>query len=392
MARRRYQQGSLTTRGKRLKVWVARWWEEVIQPDGSPGRMRRSEVLGPVTELSKRDAHKLLEARLRPLNQGRHRPQSAMTLRQFVQQRWLPATSAQHRGSMQTYLSKLRRHVLPALGEKRLLDLARWDVQRFLTEKLGHGYSGAHVHGMRTALSKVLQAAVEWGYLEDNPVRGCQVGNREPVRETRYLDPAQVRLLTADLPEPCRTLVLLAVLTGMRIGELLALRWRRIDLFSGTLSVVETFSDGRFGPPKTRSSRRAIPLSSAARQVLLEHRARCTGVGPEDLVFACRNGTPVNPKNLLRRALRPACVRVELPLVTWHSFRHTHATWLSGVGAAPRTAQAILGHSNVEVTLGVYTHVTPADQRDAMEKVGAVLDPNGPKLDATEQNRPMLVQ
>ncbi len=331
MARRRYQQGSLTTRGKRLKVWVARWWEEVIQPDGSPGKIRRSEVLGPVTELSKREARKLLEARLRPLNQGRQRPQSAMTLRQFLQERWLPATSAEHPGSMQTYLSKLRRHVLPALGEKRLLDLTRWDVQRFLTDKLAHGYSRAHVHGMRTALSKVLQAAVEWGYLEDNPARGCQVGNREPVRETRHLDPAQVRLLAADLPEPCRTLVLLAVLTGMRIGELLALRWERIDLLSGTLSVVETFSDGRFGPPKTRSSRRAIPLSSAARQVLLEHRARCTGIRPGDLVFACRNGTPANPKNLLRRALRPACVRLELPPVTWHSFRHTHATWLSGV-------------------------------------------------------------
>jgi len=207
-----------------------------------------------------------------------------------------------------------------------------------------------------------------------------------------HLDPTQVRLLAADLPEPCRTLVRLAVLTGLRIGELLALRWERIELFSGTLSVVETFSDGRFGPPKTRSSRRAIPLSSAARQVLLEHRTRCTGVGPEDLVFACRNGTPVDPKNLLRRALRPACVRMELPLVTWHSFPHTHATWLSGVGAAPRTAQAILGHSNVAVTLGVYTHVTPADQRDAMDKVGAVLDPNGPKFAPAKENPLRLVQ
>lgn len=135
-----------------------------------------------------------------------------------------------------------------------------------------------------------------------------------------------------------------------------------------------------------------VSLSSAARQVLLTHRGRCRAVGPEDLVFTSRNVTPLNPKNLLRRVLRPACVRLELPPVTWHSFRHTHATWLSGVGAAPRTAQAILGHSTVEVTLGVYTHVVPADQRDAVEKVGAILDPNGPKLDATEQNRPMLVQ
>jgi integrase len=83
--------------------------------------------------------------------------------------------------------------------------------------------------------------------------------------------------------------------------------------------------------------------------------------------------TPLNPKNLLRRVLRPACVELELALISWHSFRHTHATLLGEVGESLKTAQALLGHSDLETTLNVYTHAIPESQRRAVDKVAGIL-------------------
>jgi len=129
-----------------------------------------------------------------------------------------------------------------------------------------------------------------------------------------------VRTLLEKLDEPCRSIVAIAVLTGLRIGEILALRWKRVDLMTEVLEVAETFSSGEFGPPKTRSSRRTIPMSATL--VTLLKQLRPTGCEPERLVFATWKGTPLNPKNLYNRQLAPACDAIGRPRVSWHSFRH----------------------------------------------------------------------
>jgi integrase len=388
VARSRYQNGSLRTRGKRSKVWVARWREDVLLPNGKLSRVRRAEVLGPVAQLSKREALNLLAAKLRPFNLGQHKPQSSLTLEQFIRQEWevnmaplLKPTSARYYGI------QLRCHIIPQLGSRRLCDFTRAEAQAFLTAKRKQGLSGSSVHGIRTALSKVLQAAVDWDYLSSNPARGLLVGDRNPRKETVYLSPDQIRLLASSLAEPCRTIVLLLALTGLRIGELLALRRKHLDFSNGVIRVRETVYEGRFGAPKTRSSRRDVPMSGAARELL--QGARRTG-GDQDLVFASRAGTPINPKNLASRELRPACRRLKLPTVGWHSFRHTHGTLLTEVGESIKTTQAILGHSDLETTLNIYSHAIPESQRRAIERVSEILDSNGLKNEAPFANRGKL--
>jgi len=103
-------------------------------------------------------------------------------------------------------------------------------------------------------------------------------------------------------------------------------------------------------------------------------------------VFTSRNGTPMNPKNLLRRVLQPACRKLNLPVISWHSFRHTHATLLGEVGESLRTAQAILGHSDLKTTLNVYTHAIPESQRRAVNKVAGLLFPSVPQFSAGTEN------
>jgi integrase len=163
------------------------------------------------------------------------------------------------------------------------------------------------------------------------------------------------------------------VLTGMRIGEILALRWKRVDLLRRTVEVAETFSEGEFGSPKTRSSYRVIPMSSILREVLEAHRSASVAKMPDDLVFRTPQGTPLNSKNFYNRVLAPACDRIKQPRVSWHSFRHTHATLLTEVGESIKTAQSLLGHSDLGTTLNTYSHVIPESQRRAVERVAGVL-------------------
>lgn len=406
MARRRYQTGSILVRGTKRKVYVLRYYEPVLLPNGTVGKTRKSVVLGSVAEVgTKRQAMVMAEESLRKFNGGEFRPQSIMTFDQFVRDRWIPAAmpllsrqtlrldqnvaagigSGDRLGSVETYGSKLRTHLIPAFGGRRLNEITRWDVQNFLADKLRQGYSGAHVHAMRTTLSKVMQAAVEWRFINENPTRGCRVARQTHAKQRIFLDAEQVQKLCNALLEPCRSVVLVAVLTGMRIGEILALRWGRINLLRNTISIEESYS-GRFGPPKTKSSRRTVPISSVLRLVLDAQHARCKNTGERDLVFATCKGTPLSDKNLRNRFLEPVRMAIGLPRISWHTFRYTHATWLSEAQVPARIAQSILGHSDVAMTLNVYTQVVPESQRIALEKIGAILDPNGPKLHQTENS------
>lgn len=403
MARRRYQTGSILVRGTKRKVYVLRYYERVLLPNGSVGRTRKSVVLGFVNEIgTKRQAMVVAEGSLREVN-GQYQPQSIMTFDQFVRERWIPAAmpllnpetlrltenvvgqlgAGNRPGSAETYGSKLRTHLIPAFGGRRLNEITRWDIQNFLTEKLRHGYSGAHVHAMKTTLSKAMQAAVEWRFLRENPARGCRVARQALTKQRVFLDAQQVQRLCNALAKPCRSIVLVAVLTGLRIGEILALRWGRVDLLNNTVAVEESYS-GRFGPPKTQTSRRMIPISAALRAVLMGQQKQGKNMEADDLVFATSKGTPLSPKNLRNRALEPTRKALGLPPVSWHTFRYTHATWLSEAQVPARIAQSILGHSDVSMTLNVYTQVVPESQRLALEKIGAILDPKRTQVRSDE--------
>jgi len=274
----------------------------------------------------------------------------------------------------------------------RLRDLDNESLQAFLAGKKEQGYSSSTLHGLRTTLSKILQQAVEWKYLEENVARGLRIGERVPKKNPRFLQPREALQLIESLPEPCKTIALVALLTGLRIGEVAALRWERVDFLKGILQVRETYSEeDRFGTPKTRSSVRDVPLSEPVRVALLTHRGRSSYTAPNDLVFTTKANTPISPKNLANRILRPTCVRIGLRPIGWHVLRHTHATWLSESGATIRIAQDILGQSDLETTLSVYTHAVPDSKRHAVASVAALLFPSVPPQARAEPKPQQLV-
>lgn len=400
MSRRRFQSGSLFKRGRRHKVWVGRWWEDTLKPDGTIGRIRRAEVLGSVTEIpTRRQAQVLLEQRLRAINQGTFRPQSQITFNEFALEQFEPVVLPTLKFSTsRNYRHLTRRHLLPPFGEMKLSEVDRVRVQQFVTEKIvGQGFSWKTGQHLRNLLSKIFGTAAEWGYLNSNPVRGVRLPPREPRRERHFLTRGQVGRLLQVLTEPVRTLVLTAVLTGASIGELLALRWCRVDLDRCLIRIRESVYEGHFSTPKTRNRVRDIPIGPVLQQALRRHIGSVGIPAPEALVFPSRNGTPFRPGNLLRRYLRPACKLAGLPPVGWHAFRHTHATLLGDSGGSLKIAQAQLGHSSSAITAEVYTHVVPETQRAAVEKLeqailGSQLDSNGPKFTTASEGGSSVIQ
>src|SRR5262249_2274162 len=157
---------------------------------------------------------------------------------------------------------------------------------------------------------------VSWDYIPNNTVRGVKMPERTLKRPHRFLTGEEVQRLVAASSEPLRTILILATMTGLRIGEILALRWGRIDLLRGTLLVAETCYKGHFGTPKTRTSRREVPLAPVVVRELKKHYSLSANHSREALVFSSSPAVPLAANNLRRKSLGTACKRAGLERIS----------------------------------------------------------------------------
>jgi integrase len=299
----------------------------------------------------------------------------------FAEEQWktlvLPTLKLSTQHGYKTVLAK---HLLPYWRDWRLRDIGRQDVQQWVADRFRRKLGWQTVRNAWTLLSGILETAVEYGYLSMNPARGVKFPEKE-LKEAPVLFTAEdfVKLLE-QLDEPYRTMARLIALTGLRIGELLAVRWRCLDLEIGTLSVRESVYEGKFQSPKTRKSRRTMPLGPQIIVWLREHRLRAKRTESDDLVFGNRKGQPLRESKLLRNVLQPAAERAGLGRVTWHQFRHIHSSLLNDLRVPVKIAQEQLGHSSISTTLNIYTHVVDASHRKAIEALERELFPTVPQL------------
>jgi integrase len=247
------------------------------------------------------------------------------------------------------------------------------EIQAYVAHLTQAGYAPKSVDHIHDVLSAVLRTAVKWGHLQENPARGVELPTLRCVRPKWALTTGQAASLLADLPPLARTMVGLAVLSGLRRGEFFALRWKDIDEHAGVLTVRESVYDGTFGTPKTEAGSRQIPLSGRATELIVSWKAHAANTEPDALVFGTRVGTPISPNNVLRRSILPACKRLGLPRATWLTFRRTYSSWSDDKGVPGKVVAQLMGHANVDTTLNVYTQVLDGSVRDAVEKIGGEL-------------------
>jgi integrase len=177
--------------------------------------------------------------------------------------------------------------------------------------------------------------------------------------------PDEIKAMLDNLSIRERTLVLLAVSTGLRQSELFGLKWGDIDLVQGTMNVTRSIVYGVVGPCKTESSQKPVPVHPLLADALSDWRKQCAYTKPDDWVFASkrhRGRRPYWGQAILRKYLRPVAQRLGIQkCIGWHTFRHTYSTLLRSVGTEFKVMQELLRHSTLRSTLDVYTQaITPA--------------------------------
>jgi integrase len=367
MARRKRQYGSgciLETKGG----IAIRWRELELAPNGTLRRVLRYETLG---QVSRKRATQILAERLAAAG-GRTPARSLVTFGTVANQ-WLKIVLPMYKTSTQkNHRHIVEKHLRPRFGEDAMSAVTRQSVQAYIATLTESRYAPKTVDHIHDVLSAILRTAVDWQHLPENPARGVRLPKLRTVRPKWVLTIEQgAALLNALAPLP-RTLAGLAILSGVRRGELFALRWKDVDEQAGVLRIREAVYEGSFGTPKTEASRREIPLSEGALQFLKDWKGEAAQP-PETLVFATRSGKPISPNNVLRRWIFPTCTALGLRRATWLTFRRTYSTWAHEQGVPSKIVAMVMGHAKVDTTLNVYTQVRDESVRAAVAPIGAEL-------------------
>src|SRR3984957_17833710 len=301
--------------------------------------------------------------------------------------RWLEHMQSQvSPKSHERYAGIVNQNIIPTLGAIHLPKLKPAQISTAYTAALSNGrkdgsggLSPRTVGHMHRVLKQALGQAVRWELLTRNPADAVDPPKVDWKPMQTYDLHQTAELIEAVRETPLLIPALLAVLCGLRRGEICALRWRNVDLLTGQLSVVESLEQTkaglRFKSPKSGKGR-TVALSATMIEELRAHRAqRAEGMlklgirlSDEDLVITHADGSIVQPiyvSQLWARTVRKS----QLAHLRFHDLRHAHATHLLANGVHPKVASERLGHSRVGITLDLYSHVMPGMQEDAAAMV-----------------------
>ncbi len=369
------KQGQIVARGNQ------RWLVRVsLGRDAETGRRkyRSRTICG-----SFRAAEHHLNNQLEERDQGREPAGEDLTLNQYLD-RWLElaAQPKLRAKSFRDYQALVARYIRPALGERRLLSLTPLDIQGVIHEMHASGLSPRTVQYAHAVLHAALEQAVCWRLIQKNPARGVALP-KATQREMRVLNPDEARRF---LDHATRTkygvVYALALTTGLRPSEYLALRWSDIHWQDETATIMRTLVKGRgwsFSATKRPSSRRQVKLETWVASRLRQLSAVDTetpNLNSAHQIFKTRCGRPMNSDYLARefkRLLREA----GLPQMRLYDLRHTAATLALAAGVPVKVVSEQLGHAPSSFTLDVYAHVLPHMQADAAKRVAALLGMGG---------------
>jgi integrase len=389
---------------------VGNWWQiRVYRDEYANGRRirKRTRIRLAPASMTKREVLKLKAEYLRPLNQGLISAGSATPFESFVETVYqtitLPlmasSTRARYRGIIVRYL-------IPTFGSLCLRDLTPLTLQKYIsgfrikepqqaTEKNPQSKDAGQlaresVDKIRDVLSSVLGSAVKYGYLVTNPAEAVQLppSRRGTRRHKPFIRPEQFAALAELIQEPYATMVYVAVYTGLRVSEVIGLRWS--DIHEQSITIDERYCRGDWAAPKSDASNTTIPVNRKVIERIERLRTLTVAVragratrryqavksdGPDDLVFqSVKDGEAMRDNNILTRHIKPAGRKLGIGWVNWLVLRRSYATWLRMVGTDPRDRQSLMRHSRFTTTAEIYEQDLPESQLRAVEKLSALVN------------------
>ena len=352
---------------------------------GKLERKRKRVKLAPA-DTKEREVLKIVDEYLRPINQNLESIGSATNFTTYVNETYIPvvlplmvtSTQARYRGIINNYL-------LLAFGKLCLRDLGSLELQKYFSAMAASKLTYESQDKIRDTLSSILGSAVRYQLLVRNPVEGVQLPpNRKGKRVTKpNITSEQFDQILAGIHEPYATMVYVAVYSGLRVSELIGLRWN--DVGDDCLMVDERCCRGDWSAPKSEASNAAVAVQRHVIERIHALKLKTVAVragravrcykavksdGPNDLVFqSVKDGKPMRDNNILSRFIKPAARNLGLGFVNWRCLRTSYGTWLKRHGADMKDIQGQMRHSRISTTMDIYVQDIPESRRRAVEKL-----------------------
>lgn len=386
LARRRYQKPKPEIHGK--------YWTIVVRKDefrdGKLVRTRERVRLALASE-PERKVLKLRDAHVNPLNTELPNIGSATNFQQFTEDTYMELEMPElAETTQQRYRGVIDKYLIPAFGELSLGDLTVGKIQAFFTAFRHSDLSHESIDKIRDVLASILWKAREkYRLISDDPMQHITLPRAKNKGRKRkpHITPEQFDELVNRIPEPYATMVYVAIYTGLRVSELIGLKWH--DVGFDTLTVDERYCRGDWSEPKSDASNATIGVDRHVIERI--HRLKLLTVevkagravrkyrvvksdGPNDLVFqSVKDGKPMRDNNVLTRFIKPAARELGIGFVNWRSLRTSRATWMIEAGANPKDVQGQMRHSRIQTTLDIYAQFVPDSQRRAIEQTSKMV-------------------
>jgi integrase len=360
-SRRPYGTGCILERGRGLAI---RWYEEMIGPDGKPQRVKRYEALGPV---SRKKAAETLAKKFQVQT-----PMPVQTKITFAEhaERWRSDILSTYKPSVRIgHGNILRVHLIPKFGARPVSEITTVEVQSWITELRERGYAPHSIDHFHEVMNATMRTAMTWYNLDKNPARGVQIGKIKSVRKKWALTVAQANAVLERLELKPRAMVALDITTGLRRGELEALRWEDLNETEGYVRVKEHHYRGFIDDPKTEAGFRNAPVPAPVLTLLSEWKRKSKRAQPTDFIFATKRGKPESGNNILRRHVYPACDAAGIPHANWLTLRRTFSNWSHKNGIPAKDIAEMMGHADVDMQF-TYTVGVDENKRQGAKRLG----------------------
>jgi integrase len=385
MARRRYQDPEPKREGK---WWYIRPWRDEFVGGKLVRRRVRIKVAPAETPL--REVKRMAAEKLRPMNQGLESLGSATNFVHYLENTYKPIVlPLMASTTRERYEGVIRNYLEPAFGSLCLRDLTPLQIQTYFSGLASSRLSHESRDKLRDVLSSILGSAVRYQLLIKNPVEGIMLPPDKRGRKPKpFVTPEQFEQLVNLIPEPYSTMVYVAVWTGLRVSELIGLRWE--DVHAESLTVDERCTRGDWSVPKSKCSNATIGVSPRVIErinrlkgltvVVKAGRARrrfkvVKTSDSNDLVFqSVWRGVAMRDNNILTRFIKPAGRQLEIGWVNWLCLRRSHATWMIEAGANPKDVQGQMRHSRISTTMEIYAQFVSESARRAIGKLSQMVD------------------
>ncbi len=369
MTRQSYQQGYIsepiqTRQGTAFKIRYR------VRTQSGKWQHRRETLYGLT---GRKAARAVLEQRIQAASTVRPGV-SALTTRGFVETYWRPYLDRQRvkLSTRATYESALKLHILPAFGDSPLRDVIPLQIENFVQSKLKSGLSSKTARNLLVLLQGIFSLALDDDLIEKSPIRERHKPVVERVEKPVW-SPKQVKQILENVPERYGVFFQVLALTGVRAGEILGLQWKHVDLTKEQMRIEQSLWRGQLIAPKTKGSIRTINLGAVLVSALKRHREAAECKKPNDFVFCKKDGFPFDPDVLRKDVLYPTLDRLGISRPSgasgFHAFRHSVGSLINAQTGNLKLAQNLLGHSTINMTADVYTHVSRESEREAAQAV-----------------------